>query len=328
MTEGEAATLTAETFECSVATVRRYAKAYAQGGLSALKPAPSGPTTITTQIPVACQMLVVTIRTLLGWCGQRISAELDRRNICKLSHTSAYRIFRRYHVKVRTYHPKAVRNGIDYCRYERNSPNDLWHVDFKGPLKVGAFTLYVFVIQDDYSRYVLDVHVCKDCTADTAIARVKRAFEFYGVPRQLLSDNGPAFASTWEEVEHKFDKALRPYGVDHLLIAPYYPETNGKVEAFIKTLSHEALDLLSDQVDTPQTLQEALDIYLTYYNNYRAHSALGYKPPVSRYLKHTPDISGLAEIWGLPDLGCPDWTGWAEPPPSPVKALMVVAANA
>lgn len=325
LSEHEAAERTARQYSCSIASVRRYARAYEKGGLPALQPKPSGPSEVTPLIPVACQMLIVTIRTLLGWCGQRISAELQRRKICTLSHTSVYRIFRRYHLTVRTYHPQAIRNGIDYRRYERKAPDDLWHVDFKGPVRLGPYTLYLFVIQDDYSRYVLDVHVSFDCTADTAIESVQRAFCRYGAPRQLLSDNGKAFTSVWQEVSHRFDQALRPYGVEHLLIAPYYPEANGKVEAFIKILSHEALILLANQVETPQALQEAIEVYVSYYNNYRAHSALGYKPPVQRYLGRCPRVRGLAMIWGLPDLGCPEWTGWAEPPPTPVKALVLSA---
>ena len=323
--EAQAAAGTAQKFACSVATVRRYARAYAKGGLPALKPAAPGPSTSSSQIPPACQMLIVTIRTLVGWCGQRIAAELERRQIYKLSHTSVYTIFRRYHLKVRTYPPKAVHNGIAYTRFERKRPNELWHVDFKGPIKLGAWTLYLFVIQDDHSRYVLDVHVTFDCTADTAIARVQRAFQLYGVPRQLMSDNGRAFTSVWEQVEHRFDQALRPYGVEHLLIPPYYPEAKGKVEAFIKTLSNEALALLADQVQTPEDLQEALEVYVRYYNNYRAHSALDYQPPVKRYLGWAPRVEGLAEIWGLPELDCPEWVGWAEPPPSPVKTLVLTA---
>jgi transposase InsO family protein len=325
--ESEAAQNTASKFGISIASVRRYAKAYAEGGTTALKPEKLGPKTATTQIPIAVTMLVVTIRTLLGWCGQRVAAELDRREIFKLSHTTVYRIFRRYHIKTRTYHPKAVRNGIDYGCFQRNRPDELWHVDFKGPLKVGSDTLYLLVIEDDYSRYVLDVHVCQDCTADTAIARIQLAFQQYGVPRQLMSDNGAAFTSVWEDVIHRFEQTLRDYGVEHLLIPPYYPEANGKVEAFIKTLSKEALALLADKVETPQALQKALDLYVTYYNNYRCHSALKYQPPVSRYLGTTPAVSGLAGIFGLPDLGLKQWDGFCQPPPSPVRALVAVSES-
>jgi len=170
-----------------------------------------------------------------------------------------------------------------------------------------------------------DVHVCFDCTAETAIARIERAFNRYGVPRQLMSDNGPAFTSVWQDVYNRFQQTLLNYGVEHLLIPPYYPEANGKVEAFIKIISHEALSLLVEQVDTPQALQEGLDLYVQYYNNYRLHGALLYQPPVSRYLGQTPAVSGLAGIFALPDLGCPQWDGFCEPPPSAVKALMLVS---
>ena len=323
--ESEAAQQAAAQFACGVASVRRYAHAFAQGGMAALKPLPPGPQNPTCHITVAHQRLVGTLRTLLGWCGQRLSAELERRGICTISHTSVYRIFRRYHMKVRTYHPKGIRPGIDYQRWERSQANDLWHVDFKEPIEVAGIKLYLFVIEDDYSRYVLDVHVGFDGTADTAIARVQQAIQRYGAPRPLMSDNGRAFTSVWEDVDPRFDQALRPYGVEHRLIPPYYPEENGQVEAFIKILSHEALAVLVDHVDTPRALQDALDTYVRYYNNYRLHSALNYQPPVKRYLGYAPKVRGLAEIWNLPDLGCPEWSGWAEPPPSATKALILRA---
>ena len=175
--EADAAQQTATQWACGVASVRRYAHAFAQGGMAALKPIPPGPKNPTSDIAVAHQRLVVTLRTLLGWCGQRIAAELERRGICTLSHTSVYRIFQRYHMKVRTYHPKGIRPGIDYQRWERNQAHDLWHVDFKGPIELAGVKLYLFVIEDDYSRYVLDVHVGFDGTADTAIARVQQAIQ-------------------------------------------------------------------------------------------------------------------------------------------------------
>ena len=216
LSESESARSTAEKFGRSLASVRRYASAYNTGGIQALKPSQPGAKTATTQIPIAVKMLVVTIRALLGWCGQRIAAEFERRDIYELSHTSVYHIFRRYHIKTRTYHPKAVTNGIDYSRFQRDCPDDLWHVDFKGPFKLSSDTLYLFVIQDDYSRYALDVHVCQDCTADTAITRIQHAFQQYGVPRQLMSDNGRAFTSVWEDVIHRFEQTLRNWGYSSL----------------------------------------------------------------------------------------------------------------
>ena len=71
--------------------------------------------------------------------------------------------------------------------------------------------------------------------------------------------------------------------------------------------------------------QDALDTYVRYYNNYRLHSAVNYQPPVKRYLGYAPKVRGWAQIWNLPDLGCPEWTGWADPPPNPTKALILRA---
>jgi hypothetical protein len=173
--EADAAQQTAAQFDCGGARVRRYAQAFAQGGMAALKPLPPGPQNPTPRIEVAPQRRVVPLRTLLGGGGQRLAAELERRGICTLSHTSVYRIFRRYPRKVRTDHPPGLRPGIDYQRWERKQATDLWHVDFQGPLELGPFNLDLFVIEDDSSRYVLAGHGGFDGTADTAIAWVPPA---------------------------------------------------------------------------------------------------------------------------------------------------------
>jgi transposase InsO family protein len=67
-----------------------------------------------------------------------------------------------------------------------------------------------------------------------------------------------------------FGKLLVEHDVTHRTSAPYYPQGNGKAEAFIKTLNRELLKKHS--FDTLEELQAALDKYLVYYNNYRLHS--------------------------------------------------------
>lgn len=309
---------------CSVATVRRYAKRYREEGKAALMPTSSRPQTIHYQLTVEVRMLVVTFRALLGWGGRRLVAEFQRRGLGTLSHTSAYRIFRAHHLPIRRYHPQARCEGIAYRRYQRAHPDDLWHIDFKGPLKGGTQKLYGLVIVDDYSRYCLGATGGSNCTAQVVIDALRQAFLRYGAPRELMTDNGRAFTSVWEEGNHVFDEFLRPYGLEHLTIPPYYPEANGKAEAFIKILHGECLSLIADQVQTQQDFQKMIDDYVRYYNNYRAHGSLDYKPPVARYLRIEPKVQGVAGIWGLPDLGCPWLAGFAESPPSPVKSLMIV----
>jgi len=103
-------------------------------------------------------------------------------------------------------------------------------------------------------------------------------------------------------------------GVEHVKCAPYYPQGNGKAEAFIKTLDRE---LLNGRIfDTLEELQSALDRYLLYYNNYRRHSALGWQTPVSRYTGRTVTTRGLAGIPGLEPMAAdPRWgESYCDPP--------------
>jgi len=104
----------------------------------------------------------------------------------------------------------------------------------------------------------------------------------------------------------KFGQLLAEHGIEHLKSAPYYPQGNGKAEAFIKTLDRELLSGRS--FDTLEELQAALDRYLTYYNNYRRHSARGWQTPVSHYAGRAMTIRGLAGIPGLEPMAAdPHW---------------------
>jgi hypothetical protein len=96
--------------------------------------------------------------------------------------------------------------------------------------------------------------------------------------------------------------------------APYYPQGNGKAEAFIRTLNRELLTRRS--FDSLAELQTALEKYLTFYNNYRRHSALGWQTPVTRYAGRSLLIRGLAGIPGIEPMAAnPQWgESYADPP--------------
>jgi len=62
-----------------------------------------------------------------------------------------------------------------------------------------------------------------------------------GTPQELVSDNGREFVSVWEATLTKFGHLLAEHGISHRTCAPYYPQGNGKVEAFNKTLTRAVL---------------------------------------------------------------------------------------
>jgi len=69
-------------------------------------------------------------------------------------------------------------------------------------------------------------------TAVRTIAALRNMFAHYGIPEQLVSDNGPHFIS---EEMHQF---LATNGVKHIRSAPYHPSTNGAVERLVQTVKH------------------------------------------------------------------------------------------
>jgi transposase InsO family protein len=91
---------------------------------------------------------------------------------------------------------------------------------------------------------------------------------------------------------------LQRKGIRHCLITPYYPEGNGKAEAFVKILKRECL---KRPFATLEKLKQAVAEFVTYYNHFRLHGSLGYQPPVSRYLGiKSIENHGRASIPNLP----------------------------
>ena len=136
-------------------------------------------------------------------------------------------------------------------------------------------------------------------TTETAIQTIQDAWYQFGLPAEIVSDNGRAFTSVYEDTPTDFGKVLQQKGVRHRLITPYWPEGNGKAEAFIKIVKRECL---KHPFATVEELQQALAEFVVFYNHFRLHSSLGYQTPVSRFLGvDTIKDHGLAGIPGLPE---------------------------
>jgi len=179
--ERDAAQQTALKWQVSCSTIRRWDQRDRKHGWRGLLDQSKRPLTIHYQIHPELKLLEGDLRTLLGWGERRISAELERRQIGKISHTSCNRIFREYHLPVKTYHPKGESDGLRRRRYQRRAANELWHLDFKGPLirqksmlqaSISALSLgngqkvSLLIILDDYSRFCLDLCVVTHASAE------------------------------------------------------------------------------------------------------------------------------------------------------------------
>ena len=121
---------------------------------------------------------------------------------------------------VKTYHPKGKSDGIKQCRYRRRSANELWHLDFKGPLTLLNGQKVSLLIQiDDFSRFCLSRCIVASATAEVTIAALRTAFARYGKPKEILTDNATPFTPVWQNVVGQLDAFLGSEGVEHRLIS-------------------------------------------------------------------------------------------------------------
>jgi len=135
---------------------------------------------------------------------------------------------------------------------------------------------------------------------------LRTAFARVGLPKEILTDNATPFTPVWQNVVGLSRAFLGSEGVEHRLISAYYPESNGKAEAFIKLLSTECLTL-KDCADVQELKQFVLE-FLTYYNPYRGHGSLGYQPPITWYAGIAPTVTGFGGIPGLEKVA-QEWSG-------------------
>ena len=101
---------------------------------------------------------------------------------------------------------------------------------------------------------------------------LERAKEKYPVTKpRIISDNGPQF------IARDFKEFIRISGMTHVRTSPYYPQSNGKIERWHKSLKSECI-----RPGTPLSLDDALRLvqaYVEHYNNVRLNSAIGYVTP-------------------------------------------------
>ena len=265
---------------CSRASLFRWQAAYESGGLAALLPERRGPRAPQVKHPAWLEQVVIAVRLATYWNAKRISAELRRREIGVVSHFWIERLLG----DLGAARPSGPRERGP--RYERGSPNSLWHIDIKGPffiqLGLGRYLkTYLVGLVDDHSRYVLGLRIHTDQKAAPILGWIRDCFELCGRPLDLMSDNGTPFVIWMPGVLTQFGKTLRDLEIRHIRTQVNSPWTNGKIEAFWATLKREVLDrqVFRSLADA----EAALERFARYYNYHRLHGEIGWATPAERY---------------------------------------------
>ncbi len=162
-------------------------------------------------------------------------------------------------------------------------PHEHWHIDVSHINICGTF-YFLCSILDGYSRFVIHWEIretMKEVEVETIVQRARE--QFPGERPRIISDNGPQF------IAKDFKEFIRICGMTHVRTSFYYPQSNGKMERWYKTLKGGCI-----RVKTPLSLEDARRLvaeFVAYYNTVRLHSAIAYITPADK-------LAGRAEaIW-------------------------------
>jgi transposase InsO family protein len=236
------------------------------------------------------------------WGPRRLAFELGKANASPLpSRSTVYRVLvRRGLVPAR----KCKRRRQDYKRWQHEQPMQLWQMDITASVFLTDGTELTLISGlDDHSRFCVIATVVRRGTARAVCRTFNTAMRTYGVPDEVLTDNGKQFTGRFGKprpAEVLFERICRRNGIRQLLTRPYSPTTTGKVERWHQTLQDEFLDDAGPFASIEQA-QAAVDEWREEYNHRRPHQSLDMACPADKFRPSAAADDGLA-LWAPPDL--------------------------
>ena len=150
-------------------------------------------------------------------------------------------------------------------------PHEHWHTDISY-INVGGTFYYLITLLDGFSRYIVHTEIRESMTELDVQLVIQRGKELYPAENpRIISDNGKQF------VCRDFKELIRIHGMTHVTTSPYYPQSNGKIERWHKTIKSECI-----RPGCALTVEDARRMvakYVDEYNTERLHSAIGYVTP-------------------------------------------------
>lgn len=174
--------------------------------------------------------------------------------------------------------PSRKGNGFD----QPLEPHQHWHVDVSYINLSGTF-YYLCSVLDGCSRYLVHWDLRESMKEADIEMILQRAKEKYPEAKpRIISDNGPQF------IARDFKEFIRISGMTHVRTSPFYPQSNGKIERWHKSLKQECIRPLTPL--TPEDARRLIQTYVDRYNTVRLHSAIGYVTPQDRLAGRQAEI--------------------------------------
>jgi transposase InsO family protein len=215
---------------------------------------------------------------------RRLAFMMLDQDVVAVSPSSVYRVLREAGLLQNLWQSPS-RKGSGFV--QPLQPHEHWHIDFAF-VNVGGTFYYLCSILDGASRYIVHWEIreaMKEADAELVLQKAREKHP-QAKPR-IISDRGPQF------IAKEFKEFIRLWQTSHVLTSPHYPQSNGKLERWHRTLKEQAI-----RPKTPLTLEQARQVvaeFVQYYNTLRLHSAIGYITPQDK-------LQGKAEaIWKARD---------------------------
>jgi len=177
----------------------------------------------------------------------------------------------------RTEH-RGAREEAELMRFEAPRPNALWQMDAL-LLRVHEHKLYLHLVLDDFSRFIVAHRLGEQPTSEEAVATLEAAIEKHGKPERVLTDRGGQFVAVRGQTA--FGRFLEKELIEHSVSRPYHPQTIGKVESVNRALQKELINL--QEFSSPDEARAAISAWVERYNFHRAHMGIDGLVPADRY---------------------------------------------
>jgi len=282
----------ARRFQVSRKTVYKWVQRFHVEGDAGLADRSRRPGGSPSRTDDALERRVLEVReTHPAWGGRKIRAVLAREGLCPPAPSTITEILRR-HGKLgeRAGQPRA------FQRFERDTPNELWQMDFKGHFAMrDGGRCHPLTVLDDHSRYSVGLVACGNERGETVRESLVHIFRRCGMPSQMLMDNGSPWGNDRESPWTPLTVWLLKLGVRVSHGRPYHPQTQGKDERFHRTLKAELLS--GREFRNLTDCQSRFDPWRDVYNFQRPHEALGMRVPADRYRPSSQSYREEPEPW-------------------------------
>jgi putative transposase len=259
----------AKLFSVSKVTIFKIEKQYKRYGLHGIEDHKPGPLRIALNPVFYANVIELRKKTGLGACG--IEKYFKKKGYF-VNHNKINQVLQ---YEGLTNKKMGKQKKPKYIRYEAGNINDQWHIDWSiDPLSKKQ----LFAIIDDKSRFIVFAGLFESANAENSALGIRIAIKRYGIPKEIVSDNGSHFKNLHtKKVNKELAEVENEFGIKHIFIRPGYPQSNGKIERWFGSYKIEFPRMNYDKV---------IDCisWVQYYNFERLHQSLDYETPAHVYL--------------------------------------------